>query len=362
MFKSFTVYRIGAGWTAPMTEIKEKLHAGRFVECGATQEQSGGWVEPRGEAHGPLVESVGGQLMLKFQNEKKVLPGSVVKRKVDERARQVEAETGRKPGKKHAKELREQAVLELLPMAFTRQSAMVIWIDPDKHTLIAGTSSQARADEVITALVKALPGLVVTPVQTATSPAVAMAEWLSSREAPAGFTVDRECELKAGNEMKSVVRYTRHTLDIDEVVQHIAEGKLPTQLAMTWNDRVSFVLTEGLQVKKLSFLDVVFEGSGPDKEDGFDADVAITTGEMRQLIPDLLDALDGEAELGAFGTSDPAASGAPAPATSAAAAARTAAPAAPAAPDERKAADSPDTSDTSDTPDTAPDASRPPWE
>ena len=53
------------------------------------------------------------------------------------------------------------------------------------------------------------------------------------------------------------------------------------------------MLTDSLQLKKLDFLDGVFEGR-PAADDGFDADAAIATGELRQLIPDLVEALGGE--------------------------------------------------------------------
>ena len=65
---------------------------------------------------------------------------------------------------------------------------------------------------------------------------------------------------------------------------------------MTWNNRVSFVLTEAGQVKKLTLLDVVLDGvleKGKD-DDGFDTDAAIVTGELSAFIPDLLEALGGE--------------------------------------------------------------------
>ncbi len=88
------------------------------------------------------------------------------------------------------------------------------------------------------------------------------------------------------------MRYARNPLDIEEVQSHIDAGKLPTKLALTWDDRVSFVLTEGLQIKKVSFLDTVFEGTKSD-DSGFDADVAIATGELRKLLPNLFDALGG---------------------------------------------------------------------
>ena len=93
------------------------------------------------------------------------------------------------------------------------------------------------------------------------------------------------------------MRYARHTLDIDQVGEHIAQGKLPTQLALTWAGRVSFVLTEAMTLKKIKLLDVVLAGAPSGKDDGgFDADVAISTGELSLLIPDLIEALGGELE------------------------------------------------------------------
>jgi recombination associated protein RdgC len=292
------VYRMVSAWTTTQAQLEDALEAARFVACGSSQEKSVGWTAPRGEAHGPLVEIVGGQWLLKLQMEVKTVPGSVVKRKVEEQAAQIEATTGRKPGKKEKRELAEDARQSLLPMAFTKQSSVLVWIDPKAQLLVLDSASQAKADEVMTALVKAIEGLAVLLINTQTSPAAAMSLWLSTHEAPQGFSVDRECELKAADESKAVVRYTRHALDTDEVSQHIAMGKVPTRLAMTWSDRVSFVLTEALQLKKVTFLEVVFEGApaspGDRKDDGFDADAAIATGELVQLIPDLLEALGGE--------------------------------------------------------------------
>ena len=293
MFKNVIMFRIQPGWTTSIEQIEEALQQTPFTECGLTQERSFGWVPPRGEAHGALVEAVGGQYILKFMTESKAVPASVLNRKVKERVAQIEATTGRKPGKKESKELKEEARLDLLPMALTNQAAMWVWIDRASRTLALDSSSQSRVDEVVSLLVEALPGLSVSLIGTQTSPQAAMAHWLSEQEPPAGFSIDRECELKSADEAKAVVRYARHPLNIEEVQQHIKQGKLPTKLALTWDDRVSFVLTDGLQVRKLSFLDTVFEGTKAD--DGkFDTDVAIATGELIKLIPELIGALGGE--------------------------------------------------------------------
>jgi len=295
------VYRLLAPWAMSQAKLEEALQSAHFVECGASQEKSVGWVEPRGEAHGACVEVVGGQWILKWMMEVKSVPGSVVKRRVQEHVARIEADTGRKPGKKEIRSLSDDVRQALLPMAFTKQSSITLWLDPQARRLVIDAASATKADEVLTSLIKAVEGLALALVDTQTAPATAMAHWLGSQEAPQGFSVDRECELRAADESKAVVRYTRHALDTEEVSQHIAHGKVPTRLALTWNDRVSFVLTDALQLKKVAFLDVVADESptsAADRDqDHFDADVAIATAELRRLLPALFEALGGESAV-----------------------------------------------------------------
>lgn len=48
---------------------------------------------------------------------------------------------------------------------------------------------------------------------------------------------------------------------MEKILTHIAAGKRDTILGATWNDRISFVLTEQLQIKRLEFLEIVNEES-----------------------------------------------------------------------------------------------------
>jgi recombination associated protein RdgC len=297
------LYRIGAGWTASIKQIEAALNRNQFIECSAAQERSMGWVAPRGQQHGALVESVTGQLILKFVIETKLLPSSVVKRLTQQKMDKIEATTGRRPGKKQARELKDDAIRELLPLAFTKQSPVTVWIDPKARLLVLDTTSQSKADEVMTALIRALDGFTVTLLQTKASPNAAMSQWLTERQAPGRFDLDRECELKSTDDMQSSVKYSRHVLEIAEIGKHVESGKVPTRLAMFWDGKISFLLTDTLQIKKIRFLDGVFkEAGGQDAngqdEDRFDADTAIATGEMSKLLPDLIEALGGEAVVG----------------------------------------------------------------
>jgi recombination associated protein RdgC len=106
------------------------------------------------------------------------------------------------------------------------------------------------------------------------------------------------------------VRYVRHPLEGDEVKAHLEAGKLPTRLALTFDDRISFVLTEKLEIKRLEFLDLVRDQIDGDKDDAealFNAEFALMTGELAQLLPAIVDVLGGESAVGA----QPAVSAAP---------------------------------------------------
>lgn len=297
MFKNASIYKIAPEWWTGLDQIEAQLQKAAFVECGPTQRQSSGWVPPR-ETLGVLAESVQGELILKLRTDSRKVPADTLKKRVDSLAAEIEDTTGRKPGKKHRAELKEQAELELLPMAFVKTSTTLVWIDRVNRLLVIDTASASRAEDVVSCLVKSLDGFSISLLQTKDAPCTAMTSWLHSGEPPAFFTVDRECELRSLDEMKSTIRYTRASLDTNEVKAHITSGKVARRLALTWEGRLSFVLSDMGMLRKLAFLDVVFEGHKQNGADeAFDADVSIMTGELGRLIPDLIDALGGELVL-----------------------------------------------------------------
>lgn len=298
MFKSITIYTFAETWKRPaVAAVEAALKKFGFSPLGKTEKESIGWVSPRPQDHSPLLEVVNGHWILKLQTESKSIPGGALKKAVEERCKKIETETGRKPGRKEKKAMKEELEIELLPRAFPKLSSVLIWLDFTGRRLIVGSSSNTAADNVVKALLQATQeageAVPLESLRTAVSPSAAISQWLLEKEAPAGFTVDRNLELRLPTDEKSSVRYANHNLEIDEVVAHIKSGKVPTQVAMTWSSRVSFVLAADLSIKKIELLDEVMADSGDDKL-GFDGDVTIYTGELTKLIPDLLEALGGE--------------------------------------------------------------------
>lgn len=295
MFKNLMMCRIDPTWAVSLDRVEADAAKATFAACGPTQPKSMGFSPARGLPHGRLVESIGGQWIMKVTIEQRVLPASVVKRRLEDRVAEIKEKTGRVPSKKEKSLLKDEITRELLPKAFCKQQELSVWIDPHKRVLGVDTGSKSKFDDVTTLLATALESFKVTRYQTAIAPATGMAEWLRESEAPAPFTLDQDCELKAVDEAKSAVKYSRHNLDLEEIKQHLQAGKMPTKVAMTWSSRVSFMLSDDMQLKKLQFLDVVFAGQEADV-DSFDASVAIVTGELSKLLDDLLDGLGGVRE------------------------------------------------------------------
>jgi recombination associated protein RdgC len=297
-FRNLQIFRLTSEWAYDTDALAAALSNGLFNGCGAIDRVARGWVPPRGEA-GELVFSVQHQQLIALGVEQKLLPASVVRQYAQAKLVDIEAAQGYKPGRKQVREVIDQLEAELLPRAFVKRGLTYVWIDPVNRWLLVDASSSTRGDEVMEHLKLSLGELPVTLIKTQLAPASAMTQWLAAGQAPGNFTIDRDCELQAAAEERAAVRYVRHNLDSDEVRSHIAGGKSATRLALTWNDRVSFVLTEQLQIKRLAFLDLLKEDAERQSEnadDLFAADFTLMTGELAQLLAHLVEVLGGEGE------------------------------------------------------------------
>ncbi len=297
-FRNLQVFRLRPEWAYGADALADVLQKGLFQGCGAIDRAARGWVPPRG-TEGELVFSVERQQLIALGIEQKLLPASVVRQYAQAKLAEIAVAQGYKPGRKQSREVFDQLEAELLPRAFVKRSLSYVWIDPVNRWLLVDAASSGRADEVMEHLKLSLGELPVILIKTQLAPATAMTQWLAAGRAPGSFTIDRDCELRAMAEERAAVRYVRHNLDSDEVRSHIAGGKTATRLALTWNDRISFVLTDQLQIKRLAFLDVLKEDAerqAENADDLFAADFVLMCGELAQLLGHLVEVLGGEGE------------------------------------------------------------------
>ncbi|MDI3258448.1 MAG: recombination-associated protein RdgC [Sinobacteraceae bacterium] len=296
-FRNLQLYRIGGEWTLTPADIESRLLKHPLQPCVGMNPKSRGWVSPTGE--GSLVYSQGRQMLLALGVEQKLLPASVVQDEVAERSEALERQQGFKPGRKQLRDLKDQVIAELLPRAFAKRRYTLAWINPESNWIVVDAASAGRAEELLEVLRESVDGLSLELPELAQSPAAAMTAWLAAGDAPGLFVIDQDGELRGSDQSKPTVRYQRHALDGSDVRQHIREGKQVTRLGLRWNNRVSFVLTDKLEVKKLAFEDIEKaneDAADQSPEEQFDAEFTLFTGEVQALLSDLVQALGGMTE------------------------------------------------------------------
>jgi recombination associated protein RdgC len=295
LFKNLVFHRLPAEWALTAAELETQL-AGRTLQpCGPFDMTSRGWVPVT--VGGRLLHTVNQQHMIALGVNQKLLPGSIIRQVAQERAEIQAEEQGFPVGRKQMRDLRARVADELRARALTRRRVTHAWIDPVAGWFAVDAAGIARAETVVEALGDTLGSFAPLAVETERSPHAAMTSWLLRGEAPARFSIDDDLELHTADKSKTIIRYTRHPLDGKEIQAHLASGKYPTRLGLTWNDRVSFVLTDKLQVKRLEFLEMSkdsTEGDDVDPAEQFDIDFAVMAGELANLLKDLTQVLGKE--------------------------------------------------------------------
>ena len=289
-FKNLMPYQLNKFNLTP-DELESALSENILQSLSGLEVQKSGWVRVKGE-HEPFVHRSGSHLLLKLGTEKKILPAAVIKAAVAVRVRETESQQGYKVGRKQLREIKEAVTDDLIPRAFSVRSYAHVWIDPVGKWLVIDASSISKADEIVSVLLNASDKIGFNLIQTSLSPSTAMTEWLSDGEVPSVFTLDDACEMRAPDSATSKIKYSNLSPDEDEARRHVDSGKTTISQAMSWNDKISFVLTETLQIKKLHPLDMLAESVDADL-DAFDADFALMSGEVPALLDDLIVALGG---------------------------------------------------------------------
>ncbi|RRJ84187.1 recombination-associated protein RdgC [Aestuariirhabdus litorea] len=295
-FKNLIIYR----FTKPFTESAESLEAqlseGRFRPCGKQELSSYGWVEPLGKQSDQLVHSTNGFLMLCARKEDRLLPASVVRERVAEKVQEIEAAEHRKVYKKERDSFKEEITFDLLPRAFTRNATTFAFIAPQQGLLLVDASSFKRAEELVSYLRGSLGSLPVVPPALKQAPASIMTQWLE--QTPVNFELGDEAELSEPGDEGGVIRCKRHDLTAEEIKIHLEAGKQVNKLSLSWSDQLNFLLSDDFSLKRLRFGDEIQEQAsdqgGDDAASRFDADFALMSRCLCDLVEALIEVLGGE--------------------------------------------------------------------
>lgn len=278
----------------PAETLAEKLEAERFVPCQSIERERHGFI-PAFEQESQ-VRKVNDVFWVQLMSEVKPIPGSAVKRLLRERVTELEQKEVRRVGKKEQKELKEQIIDELVQKAVPVQSTLTIMLDPSKNLMVVGTTSTKKVDLALKLLLKCIDGFNPAYMRFEKSVQAQMTELLMDEESSI-FATDSSLVLKGQTAPAATVRFAKHSLAGPEVVTHLNAGLRPVSLELGWRDRLSFVLTEKLEIKSLNYLELVtseLEAAPPeDPAELIDAMLMVQTGEVRAMMADLSDWLGG---------------------------------------------------------------------
>lgn len=300
-FKNAIIYRISNPMSlmAQLATIEQQLLPFQFTPCGSQDTARTGWV-PATAFSQTLKHDANGQYLLTVQRQEKILPGPVIKQELNARIAKLESEQGRKLKKTEKDSLKDEVLQSLLPRAFTKDSRTQLWIDITSGLIVVDTSSARKAEDALALLRKSLGSLPVIPLTIENPVELTMTEWVRSGNAPAGFAIGDAAELKAILADGGIARVKKQDLVSDEIATHIEAGKVVTKLALDWQQRVTFTLTNDAILTRLKFCDeLIDQNDDIDREDvlaRFDADFTLMTGELSALIKQLVTALGGEAQ------------------------------------------------------------------
>ncbi len=297
-FKNLRVYRFNRPIPWSADELRAALEQRPFKPCSAGEPFSLGWT-----ASATAIDSAdpvyteGDCVLICLKRQERILPASVVKEAVEERAAEIELKEQRKVSKKERKDLKDVLTEELLPRAFTRSRQTFGYVDYLNGLLWVDTASNTRADEFTATLRETVGTLPVQFVELKQAPASQFTQWVSEGSTPSPFLMGGQCELKAGDGSDTTIRCKGSESLHDAVSHHVESGMSVTEIALSWDERLTFTVNDALHIKRVKLSDQLSESpdlQGEDAADRFAGSFALMTLEFRQLFGALVETLGGE--------------------------------------------------------------------
>ena len=142
-FRNLILYRLTRGWSLPATGFEEALGRRPLQPCGGFDLRTRGWVHSGYEER--YLYTRGGEHLLTYGIDQKLLPASVVNQEAKERAVALAAQQGYPVGRRQMRELKARVSDELRARAFSRRRSICAWLSPERGLLAVNATTPAIA-------------------------------------------------------------------------------------------------------------------------------------------------------------------------------------------------------------------------
>lgn len=296
-FKNIQIYALAEPFTLTAEALHDALSQDKTRECGKLEKQTLGWVAPLGQEHENLVHALNGCIMICMRKQQRLLPSTVVKQIAADKIAEIELSEQRNVSAKERRNIIDELSVTLLPQAFTTYSDLYAYIDTKNQWLIIDSASATKAEELTVLLRQSLGSLKVASLSVNSDCHQLMTGWVREGIIDTGWYIEDTCELVDPRAQTTQIKCVNQDLAATEVQGHLQSGKIVTKLAVTWQDRVSFMLDKTLCLKRVKLLDLVQEQLNDmeiqNKVQQFEVDFAIMSAEFQAFLPDLIKLLGG---------------------------------------------------------------------
>ncbi|KTC83518.1 recombination-associated protein RdgC [Legionella cincinnatiensis] len=250
-----------------------------------------GWLPLIGDE---MIQEIAGSSLICLGKEERLLPRGVINKMLAEKVQLLETQQGRMVKRAEKAQMAEDIEFELLPKSFCVQKKLLAILDSSSKRLIINTSSPNQAAQLTSFLRKSVAGISIEPLSHTENLALRFAEWIHSPETlPQHFQLASDCLLFSLDDEKKRVHCKGYELPAEEILTLLSQGMATAEISLIWKERIQLTLTHDFTFKKLKSLDYLIDDFNEIKQideeyQQRDAALALLSGELRELINDLL--------------------------------------------------------------------------
>lgn len=297
MFRNVRFFRLNTAWPGSEQALSEQLASAAFTPCGPFSERSTGFEPPTGAPDGLLVRRVEGADLLRLRSQTRLLPAAAIDDALEARIEDWRQRMESDPSPREKRKLKAQTRDELLPKALLKSQRTRGFMIASEQLLAIETLSDSRTEEFLEHLRAPLGTVDAVPLAFK-RPFAELLTRVFLGDAPRGFALGRECRMCDPADVKASIRCADLDLGDPGVRRHVSEGMRLTHLEIEFDNVLRCTLDEKGGIAKLKLVGADIAEDLPDEDPlaRLDAEFALLTGTLRQLLNAMRQALGGYEE------------------------------------------------------------------
>jgi recombination associated protein RdgC len=286
-FKQAQLFKLENSFGAE--ELEGYLEQLPFTPCLSSLPISQGWISPTDEEDAPLVYTAKEFLLICLQTEAKLLPAKILHQKLNEKVKEIQLAQDRKVSYKEKNSIKLEVYNGLLPKAFGVIYRDYALIDTKNNWLIINTNSAKNTESLVSFFKRSLSKIKIAPPEIKKLSPI-LTDWLLNEAQPESLNIEDACVLQDPKQEGRVIRIQKQDLSANYVQSLIKNNFEISQMKMTWNDQVTFVLKSDFTFQSLQYQDALVESSDEDKneEESFKAAFFIMSEVLSKMFSELL--------------------------------------------------------------------------